>query len=130
MSENLKKLRELTANLVPIPDIVTNHESGFVDMRITKGTCLGWKILIDRNTGVHKWFLSKGAEFPNHTHNCKEIMIVYEGEVCVIQNDQESSHKRGDLLVSMPGDEHALIAIEDTWFLTITIPLAEGYPTT
>jgi len=128
MNENLQRLRELTHKLTTYKEIPQFVYDKSVEVDLEKGHCTGWKVLVEEDMGVHKWFMTAGSEFPNHKHECMELLVVYKGHMSVIVDGERYKLGRGDSLKIEAGKEHALIYEEDTWALTITIPLEEGFP--
>lgn len=125
-NDYLKKLAELTEKL---PDLVkTNSSPGFIEYKMEQGTCLGYNLLNQKEIAVQKAFLSKGAVFPKHSHEEKEILIVFQGELLV--KIEESSHNisPSELIELLPHQIHSVTALSDTWVLCIAIPAAQGYP--
>ena len=127
-TSNLEKLRELTEKL-PFPKHISKIKKNFVEVKMEVGTGLGWGLLEDKKTNVSQWFSSKGSKFPLHTHDSKEWIIVYEG-TCELTDKDGEVHviKRGDSHYNLPQEKHQAYFPEDCWYVTITIPSAEGFP--
>jgi quercetin dioxygenase-like cupin family protein len=129
MSENLKKLEELTLKL---PSLVAHHTTN-VDMvtylsRDGGSACLGFRLWSEPGVAVQRSFLPRGCVLDDHHHDEKEILVVYSGRMNVVFKDRTVSLSASDVLEIPPLSTHRAEAVEDTWCIGITIPAAEGYP--
>jgi len=125
---NLQKLKELTNKLLTFPDMVKEASNGFSEIRMDNGTCFGWRLMIEKGGGVHKWFNSRGSVFPTHAHDSWEVFVVYEGEMHLIYNEDKKVIQPQESFYMLPGDSHSAYFPVDTWYITITIPPAKGFP--
>ena len=127
-TSNLERLKILTAQL-PIKFYPNQTKKNFVEVKMEHGTGLGWGLLEDKKANVSQWFSSKGSKFPLHNHESKEWVIVYEGTAELMDKDGVVILlKRGDSHYNLPNEEHQAYFPEDCWYITITIPSAEGFP--
>jgi len=129
MSDNLKKLEELTPKL---PSLV-NHYGASVDMVAYMShdggsTCLGFRLWREPGVAVQRAFMPKGCVLDNHCHDEKEILVVYSGQMNIVFSDRTVSLFASDVLEIPPLSVHRAEAVENTWCIGITIPAAEGYP--
>jgi len=130
-----KQLEELTNLLPSIPKIEDYKRKiedceGMVEYPIKDGTCFSYSLFSSPFISVARTFVSAGGVLPEHKHDEKEIAIVYSGSVMVRSSDDRNGKilKEGDLMVYDPGVVHYLRALEDTWFIAMTIPHSKDYP--
>ena len=127
LEDNLKKLTELTNNLPDFPNVVGGN--GFKEYEMECGTCFAWNVFYAESICVTRWFSSYGTKFPTHTHEEKELIIIYKGSLIVTFSDgTEKKLGMGDTFEVAAGASHSGYFPEDTKFLTIMIPAAEYYP--
>jgi len=134
-SDNMKKLKELTHTLQPLPLLVKSEEMDRIDYNIYDGISFALNLMNQRNVAVSNCFISKGAMFPKHDHQETELLIVYDGslyvEICNDVNDTcyfKNTINVGEVVYFEAGEKHIIKALEDTWMIAITVPAAEGYP--
>lgn len=120
---SLIKLRELTHQLT-LSDCVRADSPGWVRYETLKGSCIGVALLTERSVAVQKTFMSRGTIFPKHVHSETEIMIIFEGSLQI----GKSILGPGDLVRFAPNEEHAAVALEDTWMIAVTVPACGAYP--
>jgi len=128
-----KQLEELTNLLPSIPKIVKKEVEeceGVVEYPIKDGHCFSYSLFSSPLISVARTFVSAGGVLPEHEHKEKEIAIVYSGSVMVRSDDDRDGKvlKKGDLIQYNPGVVHYLRALEDTWFIAMTIPHSKDYP--
>ena len=136
-SEELKRLlaatpKPLDAFLSPSHKTIPNGVKN-VEYKLESGTCIGHPTYSDDFGRIRcqAVFISKGTEFPMHTHNVLEVMTVFEGRVKFIGPGKEEVRERepGDPPVYYaPGERHGALALEDSWLYCTSVPEAEGYP--
>ncbi len=97
-------------------------------MDMDKGTSLMFGLLNEPSISCAKQFVSKGSIFPQHTHNQKEFLIVYEGEMLLEMEGNQYVLGIGGCIYINPGVEHGATFSSDCWFIAITIPQTEGWP--
>ena len=70
--------------------------------------------------------LTRGARFPNHTHEGTEEVVVLAGTVRIGDTELTS----GDYLFTGPGEEHDAVAVSDTATIFVSsqmsTPVVEG----
>ena len=85
------------------------------------------------NYAVVKAHVRGGTKFPRHVHSQKEFIICTEGRAIFragTTTDVMSATQtmlRGDCVTIEPGRIHEIEAIEDTWFIVVTIPESEAF---
>jgi quercetin dioxygenase-like cupin family protein len=93
------------------------------------GTSLSWPLKSESTISCADWFNSGGTEFPLHSHDQREWVIVYEGKMLLIVGDGlEREIGVGESVVIEPRIEHKARFLEDTWYLAITIPMSPDWP--
>jgi quercetin dioxygenase-like cupin family protein len=130
-TDSLKKLQELTDKLPLLTDYIKTRTPGSIEYIVDNigGTCFGINLFNSGQVAVQRNFISSGTEFKWHRHHVKEILIVYSGEIQVINKQGEVKILRdGDLIAFAIDEGHSAIASEDTWLIAITIPAAASYP--
>ena len=130
-STEVERLRELTEKLPHFPEAKTEHLN-WSEYKVEKGTCFAWYMFERPEVGIHRWYNSRGS-MQRHQHPETEIIIVYEGEVKLIFEDNPPEQKEqylqpGDYVVIPPKTIHHAVFLADTQYITITMPHAEGYP--
>jgi quercetin dioxygenase-like cupin family protein len=153
MSENLcitaiAKLKELTENLPPFPRSVdvgspgtglkintsedsfyTGTSDGYKEYKMDSGECFAWFIHRSGNAvAVHRWFAIKGTKFPVHSHPVKELAILYEGRVEHTQDGITKLLVAGDFNYAPANAPHSAVFLEDSKFITVTIPPEKEFP--
>ena len=152
---NLEVLKELTEKLPPFPPAVEQralrgfkgdkreevgiHNEGnlfendsssrYREYKMTKGECFAWFIhRSGKDVAVHRWFNSKGSEFPEHAHLEKEWLIIYKGTMELLRGGEKTVLKVGDSILIEPKIKHSAYFPEECKYITITIPPAEEFP--
>ena len=135
MEDTFEKLMKLTGELPFIPkveDFKTNiHDSGsHVEYPIQGGHCFSVSLFSSPEISVARTFVSAGGILPDHKHDEKEIAIVYSGSIMVRSSDNKNDKivRAGGLLEYDPGIVHYARALEDTWFIAMTVPHSNDYP--
>ena len=139
-NENLETLRLLTHELPPVPIDPGDGERGFYRYPTKDGigTVIGWKLLAKDGIAVAHFFMSEGADYPEHGHeDSKEFILVYSGALevrsddplaCVHFKDKTAVVRSGGCVCFEKQQVHSAKALEDTWFVAVTIPRDEAYP--
>lgn len=126
--KNIDKLRELTEAL----PFYTRKEIGdqYSRYEFEEGAGFSWYLYRSGNDlGVHRWFFPKGCKLAEHVHNCKELIVIFEGAVMFTNADKtEVLLKKGDHISTNAGEKHSVVILEDTKVITITIPPESSFP--
>ena len=134
MSRGMEKsfdILELKAKTEKLPDLsslILSTNDGVIRYDAGEGTILGFPLFNAPQVAVQRHFLSSGTVFGNHTHEQREWVLVYEGELVARIADKEERLSIADAVCIDVGQEHSLEAITDTWLICVSIPAAEGYP--
>lgn len=131
MSNNyLQKLRELTDNLPFFPSLVMAESNNRIDYDVENGISFSFGLMNNEKIAVADTFMREGTVFPEHLHNEREFLIVYEGALSVKRNGDDVTYiiSNGESIYFEENELHIVTALEDTWVVSITIPAAEGYP--
>jgi uncharacterized protein YjlB len=116
-------------SLSSVPSI---RENGFTEYDLNHGNALAFKVLKKTKIAVADSFLSEGTIFPYHKHDgCREVLIVYEGEVSVISDDpsiDRISLTAGELTIIEKCAGHMIVVKKDSWVLGITMPADKDFP--
>jgi quercetin dioxygenase-like cupin family protein len=126
--ESLTKLKLMTEGMAPSLDAFACTTSNVVEYEMDKGTAIAFGLWKQPNIAVSRTFFSGGSLFPEHSHNEKEYLIVYQGQLDVTVEGKIISVTSGDTITICPGQAHSAEAIGDTRLIAITIPAAEGFP--
>jgi quercetin dioxygenase-like cupin family protein len=126
---NLKKLEELTEDLFAFPKAIDGG-NGYREYQMEEGECFGKYIHRSGNKiSIHRWFNSKGIKFPEHAHESKEWIIVYEGSITIKRKDGDHVLNVGDFIVNNSNQKHsAVFPTSDCKYITVTIPSAKEFP--
>ena len=129
-SKKLEELVEMTEQLPPFALVIEKTVIGEIQtFKMEKGTGIQIGMFNIKNIAIARDFFSKGSLCPVHSHTEKEMIIVYEGslEARYIDGTTVVLNKY-DHVVIPPHVGHCGFALEDTWFLAITLPSSEDWP--
>jgi quercetin dioxygenase-like cupin family protein len=127
-STSLTRLRELTPCLPALGDMARDLYLPVVQYEIPGGVALSTCLLGLADIAVQDCRMPAGSRFPDHVHETKEIIVVYEGELRVTFGERETVLRRGDVVYFIPGQPHTAEAITDVRCVGITVPAEPGYP--
>jgi len=129
-SKKLIELEEITKSLPNFAKMVAEITVGETQtFNMDSGTGIQIAMFNDKDIAIARGFFSKGSLCPIHSHSEKEIIIVYEG--CMeIRFDDGSSKilNQYDHISIQPQIGHCGYAVEDTWFVAITLPASKEWP--
>ncbi len=136
MGSSLAKLKELTDNLPPSPQLgdLVKLWGGQIgqphqEIKIEDGDYQSFALFNSPEISVARSFVSKGVEFPEHIHNEREYVLIYSGSVMVRQgSEKERLLEAGEVMIFEPSTLHYTRTLEDTWFISMTIPFSKDYP--
>ena len=133
---SIEKLEELTMKLPPVPrlgdfkkvmrDFKNDIEKVTYDIK--NGDCFSYRLFTAPSISIARTFTSKGGEFPIHRHDEKEYLLVYSGSIKITIGKEERILNIGDFLFIDKDTPHKAKALEDTWFIAITIPYSKDFP--
>ncbi|MEK7183681.1 MAG: cupin domain-containing protein [Patescibacteria group bacterium] len=66
------------------------------------------RLLRDGYTVIHEYDDRAGEEFPDHTHDTNQILIVIRGDLVIHMDGSDSTLKPGDELFFPPQKVHAV----------------------
>lgn len=127
---DIVELKRKTESLPDLASFIMGTFNGVIEYEAGDGTVLGFPLFNTPKVAVQRHFLSSGAVFGNHTHEQREWILVYEGELRVHVSGKEERLSLAQCVFVDVGQEHSLEAIVDTWLICVSIPAAEGYPFT
>lgn len=132
MEDTISILRHLTLNLPPVPTLGEfKHASGYTDYTVYEiigGVCRSYVLFSSPEISVARTFVSAGGEFPEHLHEETEYALIFSGSAQVRVGGEEKIVGVGDYIVYDPKTPHWAKALEDTWFIAMTIPYSKDYP--
>ena len=128
LSKNIIRLKEIT----PLLSFVLEDKkcNNCIKYKLKIGSCTGYYLYNDNKIAIQRAFITKGSEFPKHTHKDeKEWLIICNGHIIIEFESGESLNlNEGDFCFVEKGIPHWMIAKEDTWIVGITVPADRGYP--
>ena len=134
MEDSLEKLRFLTKVLPIVPKIaelkMPIDGPSSVEYPIKDGVCLSYALFSSPDVSVARTFVTAGGIFPEHKHDETEYGLIVSGSAMVRSGDEtkETFVGPGDMLIYEPGVVHYARALEDIWFIAMTIPYSKDYP--
>jgi len=129
-SFDIRVLKAKTEKLPDLSSLILSTNDGVIQYDAGDGTILGFPLFHTPQVAVQRHFLSSGTVFGNHSHEQREWVLVYEGELVARIAEKEERLSIADAVCIDIGQEHSLEAITDTWLICVSIPAAEGYPFT
>ena len=100
-----------------------------VEIEMVKGTGVGYGIFQNESINVSRWFISANSEFPNHIHEEREEIIVYEGCLMLTCDGEHYIIGKGETFIVNPNAVHSAEVTTDTKFITVTVPCPKcGFP--
>lgn len=133
MTDALEKLRILTDELPAVPKLgdlknALEGNNGHATYEIVNGVCHSYLLFESPLISVARTFVSAGGEFPEHLHDEAEYALIFSGSALVRVNGEEKVIGVGECIMLDPKTPHWSQALEDTWFIAITIPRSKDYP--
>jgi len=126
-SPYLQRLKELTPEL-RFPEIISSGK-GFTEHNMKCGTSLSTSLLNKKEISCAEWFNSTGSKFPDHIHDERLWLIIYRGSMKVTIKGQEPKILRvGEYVVIEPRVIHQTEFLEDCFYIAITIPCCDDWP--
>jgi len=136
MEDTLSILKILTDNLPPVPTLGEfkgelfdkEHSNKHLTYDIVGGVCHSYVLFSSPEISVARTFVSAGGEFPEHLHEQTEYALIFSGSALIRVKEEERVLRVGEFIVYDPMVPHWAKALEDTWFIAITIPYSKDYP--
>jgi quercetin dioxygenase-like cupin family protein len=129
INENLEILKGLTERLVDLKDISIKYSPDYSELKMIDGVGLGFNLFKCKDIAVSRWFFSSGSVLANHTHQEKEWVIVYNGEMTIYyDNNICNTIGNGESCIIEPNTNHSCVFTKNTWCIGITYPATDGYP--
>jgi quercetin dioxygenase-like cupin family protein len=129
---NLRVLEELTKKLPSFPETIEGRLSAgsWQEYRMIKGKSKARSLLtVPGKVSVAEWWNSVDSEFPEHSHEEREFLLVYEGEMRLFVEGKEYVLKEGDSRYVAPGMRHNAYFPVHTNYIASTVPDNEDWPT-
>ena len=126
--ESLTKLKLMTEGMAPSLGAFAGGQPDVIEYEMEKGTAIAFGLWKQKDVAVSRTFFSGDSIFPEHSHNEKEFIIVYEGQMNVTVEGKIITLTPGDLVTICPGQAHSAEAVVDTRIIAVTVPAAEGFP--
>jgi len=133
MLSNLDHLKKITEDLPAVPrlaDFVVAKSNSSIEFDVGIGTCISYNLYSQNKVSVARTFVSSGGVLPKHKHLEKEILVVYSGRA-IFYLDKEGKKtilNEGDSVEINPETPHRIRALEDTWFIAISVPQSKDFP--
>jgi quercetin dioxygenase-like cupin family protein len=94
-----------------------------------RGTSISWNLLNQPEISCARWYNSNGTEYPAHTHEQREWLIVYKGSINVTVDGQDEVRLLPGMSMTIePNVKHSAQVLEDCWFIAIAVPKSEDWP--
>ena len=127
-SESLEKLKLLTEKPSPTLDEHAVRIGRIIDYKMVKGMAVSWGLYNEDGISVARTKFAADSEFPEHSHDEKEFISVYEGELHLFVDGKEHILGVGDCFVINPGQTHYAINKPLTKIVVHSIPASVGFP--
>lgn len=130
-SSNMKILEELTSELPHVTPM--RHEGaqtgGWQEYRMIKGRSKARNLLsIPGKISVAQWWNSEDSDFPEHAHEEKEFVLVFEGEMHLFVEGKKYVLLPGNSRYIGPGMRHNAHFPVGTNYIACTVPDSEDWP--
>ena len=126
--QNLERMRELVDKLPPPLTALALEAVAGIHYVTEGGECMGVCLFNVPRVAVQRAFMSEGARLPIHTHDGKEVLVLYAGALTVTVGAETRKYGAGDVIEFVAHTAHVVAAQTDTWMIAVTIPADEGYP--
>jgi len=131
MQEHIRKLRELTESLPPVPKLIkVAADNCYAEYETESGFTAAFKLVKEPEVAVAKAIFSPDTTVTWHIHdNSKEWLIVYAGSITVLLTDNtDRILKVGESITLMAGEIHSIVSKKGARVIAITIPADETFP--
>ncbi len=127
-SQSLEKLKLMVDKPSPTLNEHTHKMGRVIDYKMKKGMAVSWGLYNEDGVSVARTKFAANSEFPEHSHDEKEFLSVYEGELHLFVEGKEHVLGVGDSYVICPGQSHYATNDVLTKFIVHTIPATVGFP--
>jgi quercetin dioxygenase-like cupin family protein len=127
-SESLEKLKLMVEKTSPTLDEHAMRVGQVVDYKMVKGMAISWGLYNEDGVSVARTKFAPDSEFPEHSHDEKEFMSVYQGELNLFIDGKEHVLGVGDSIVICPGQTHYATNKVSTKIIVHTVPATVGFP--
>ena len=127
-SPSLEKLKLMVEKPSPTLDKHAMRVGNVIDYKMVRGMGVSWGLYNEDGVSVARTKFGENSEFPEHSHDEKEFLSVYEGELHLFVDGKEHVLGIGDCLVICPGQSHYATNKVLTKFIVHTIPATVGFP--
>ncbi|MBT7082598.1 MAG: cupin domain-containing protein [Chloroflexi bacterium] len=112
----------------PTLDEHAKREGQVVDYDMVRGMAVAWGLHAEEGVSVARTKFAPDSEFPEHSHEEREFVLVYEGELTLIVEGKPHVVGVGESFTICPGQTHSATNTVLTKVIAITIPASPGYP--
>ena len=131
-SPHLKIIADITPNLPELADFETSIGGPAVSLKSATGIpSFGFGVHRDKDIGIMRMFTPKDGVVDTHRHLTQhEWLGVIKGrvELIFVDNGDKVVLADNDATHIAPSRPHTVIALEDTWTWSVSMPPALGYP--
>lgn len=129
----VKDFEKLTKELPSLGDIVRSEARGVTRYEVDAGSAHAYGLLKIKSVAVAHAFFSKGTTLRKHVHGEHTHLIIESGGLRVTLlregGDDVLEAGVGEAVYVPPNVGHIVESpVLDTWFVSISVPAAEGYP--
>jgi quercetin dioxygenase-like cupin family protein len=126
--DSLRRLRELTPQLPVLGSMVSGPVSHTTTYNTEGGPSLATNLFSIAEVAVCECHMVAGAKFTDHIHDVAEVLVVYEGELKMTFEGNETVLRQGDSLHLKPGTLHTAEALTEARMIAVAVPASPWYP--
>lgn len=127
-AEKIRNVHQRVRERLAFPEAI-NAQGGATEHRMTCGTSLSFPLVNQSEISAARWFNSCGSDFPEHSHEQREWIIVYSGSMLLrIGTGPERRLLAGDYIVLEPRTSHHKRFDEDCWYMAVCVPREPNWP--
>jgi len=126
---DLDHLEVLTNGLSRISEFISYVSGNMFELGVggSIGTTNFCMLNVD-DVAVVNTNLRQGDYAPKHVHDVKLWIIVYRGKVKITTSEGTDVYKTGDYIFLDAGEEHSILALENSWTVTVSVPADPSFP--
>lgn len=124
-------LLEYTKKLPSLFELAKGKTLNVVEYEVEVGMCFGFGLINTPPIAAQLSVLSAGTDFPLHEHKepvLVEWLHVYKGSIEITIDGISKVVKKYESICINRGEEHSVIALENTKILAVTMPAEKGFP--